>query len=109
MAQPHARPGEIVKLQPLGAALETEKTIAIVKSEEFEAVRLIVRAGSTIPPHKIAGALTLHCLEGRVTLDLAQKSLELSGGDWVYLLGDEVHSLRGLRDSSLLLTIMFRS
>ena len=107
MALQHARPGEIVDLRPLGGQLKEARTAAIVKSEHFEAVRLVVLAGTEIPPHKVPGNIMLHCLEGSISLGLADSSLALSAGEWVYLTGDEIHSLRGIEDSSLLLTILF--
>jgi quercetin dioxygenase-like cupin family protein len=38
---------------------------------------------------------------------LPETSLELSAGQWVYLEGGVPHSLRGIEDTSLLLTILF--
>ena len=49
MALQHAKAGEIVDLRPLGPKLEDAKTSAIIKSEHFEAIRLIVLAGAQIP------------------------------------------------------------
>lgn len=107
MAQHHAKPGEVVDLRPLGPGLVDAKTTALIKEKHFEAIRLIVRAGMEIPPHEVAGNIMLHCLEGRIVLGLARSNLELSAGDWLYLNGDEIHSLKGVQDSSLLLTILF--
>jgi hypothetical protein len=45
MALQHARSGEAVDLSPLGNELRTAKTKALVKSQSFEACRLIVIAG----------------------------------------------------------------
>lgn len=109
MALQHAKPGEIVHLQPLGDKLKEARTTAITKSDSFEAVRLVVRAGSEIPPHKVSGNITLHCLEGRVSLGLTQSIIELNAGDWIYLDGGEAHSVKGIEDSSLLLTILFNN
>lgn len=106
MALKHAEPGEVVDLRPLGSALAAAKTSALVKSDRFEAVRLIVPAGTTIPPHSVQGYLTLQCLEGRVVLGAATE-IELAAGDWVFLERGEEHSVHGIEDSSLLLTIMF--
>ncbi len=103
----HAKPGEVVDLGPLGDKLNNVKTAAIVKSDNFEAVRLVVLAGTEIPPHKVPGAIMLHCLEGRVSLGLANSTVMLSAGEWVYLTGGETHSVKGIQDSSLLLTILF--
>ena len=107
MAQPHAKPGEVVDLRPLGPALRDAKTTALIKENHFEAVRLIVHAGTDIPPHKVAGDIMLHCLEGQVILGLPSGELALAGGEWVYLDRGEEHSVRGVVDSSLLLTILF--
>ena len=107
MAQPHAKPGEVVDLRPLGPALRDAKTTALIKENHFEAVRLIVHAGTDIPPHKVAGDIMLHCLEGEIVLGLGASEVILKGGDWLYLKGGEMHALRGIVDSSLLLTILF--
>ena len=106
MALKHAKPGEVVSLQPLGSALGGAKTSALVKSDRFEAVRLVVPAGTVIPSHKVDGYLTLHCLEGWIVLG-AGKDIELGAGDWIYLERGTAHSVRGVEDSSLLLTILF--
>jgi quercetin dioxygenase-like cupin family protein len=107
MALHHANSGEIVDLSPLGAALRSAHTTALVKSDDFEAVRLVVHAGSGIPSHRVDGKFTLQCLEGRVRLGLASGVLELSAGQWVYFDGGVAHSVEGIEDSSLLLTILF--
>ncbi|MGQ4273542.1 cupin domain-containing protein [Terrihabitans sp. B22-R8] len=106
MALQHANPGDIVSLRPLGSELTAAKTAALVKTEHFEAVRLVVRAGTEIPTHQVPGNITLHCLEGRIAFGLADKILEMSVGDWVYLEGGAPHSLRGIEDATLLLTIL---
>jgi quercetin dioxygenase-like cupin family protein len=109
MAIHHAAPGEVVDLAPSGTNLRDARTTAIVKSEAFEVVRLVVHAGVDIKTHQVDGPITLHCLEGRALLGLPQTKLELSGGQWMYLEGGVPHSIRGLEDTSLLLTILFSS
>jgi quercetin dioxygenase-like cupin family protein len=106
MAVHHAKAGEIVDLRPLGEDLKHAKTTAIVKSEIFEVVRLIVHAGANIPPHQVSGAIMLHCLEGHIVLGLIDTVLEMSAGQWVYLNGGVRHSVKGVEESSLLLTIL---
>lgn len=107
MALKHARAGEPVDLSPLGTGIQEARTEAIVKSRSFEAVRLVVRAGTVIPTHKVPGQITLHCLEGHVEIGLDGSSLKLAAHEWAYLEGGEPHSIRGIEDSSLLLTILF--
>ena len=107
MALRHAEAGEIVDLQPLGSRLGEARTAAIVKTESFEAARLIVRAGVEIARHQVPGPITLHCLEGRVRLGLPASEPELAAGQWLYLEGVVPHSVTGIEDSALLLTILF--
>lgn|SRR5574337_503930 len=107
MAMRHANAGEIVDLRPLGEKLKDARTTAVVKAGAFEVFRLIVRAGAEIDAHEVAGPITLHCLEGRVRIGLDHSSLELEAGQWVYLDGGVRHSVKGVEDSSLLVTILF--
>ncbi|MBN9589036.1 MAG: cupin [Alphaproteobacteria bacterium 64-11] len=108
MAQPHAKPGHIVDLRPLGSQLRGAKTTALIKEKHFEAIRLIVHEGAEIPPHAVSGNIMLHCLEGQVILGLPSGEIILEDGGWIYLNGGDVHSLKGIVDSSLLLTILLR-
>ena len=107
MALNHAKPGEVVDLRPLGSELKETKTAAIIKTEQFEAIRLVVQAGAEIPSHEVAGKMTLHCLEGRVSLAMPHSAIELAAGEWTYLDGGQAHSVKGIEDSSLLLTVIF--
>lgn len=106
MALEHAQPGAVVNLKSPDPSLNSSKSIAIVKRDRFEAVQLIVPSGSSIPVHQVSGYLTLQCLRGRVILDAGEET-ELSEGDWVYLDRNAPHSLSGLEDAVLLLTILF--
>jgi len=107
MALKHAKSGEVVDVRPLGDKLNGAKTSAIIKSEHFEAIRLIVVAGSTIPTHEVAGNVMLHCLEGHVRLGLSDGDIDLKIGEWVFLDRFEDYSISGVEDSSVLMTILF--
>lgn len=109
MALKHAKPGEVANLSPLGSRLAATRTHAIVCTSSFEAVRLIVLAGTELPSHKVPGRIMLHCIEGYARLELTDETIDLRAGDWVYLDGDVPHSLKGIEDASLLLTILFTS
>lgn len=106
MALHHASSGEIVDLGPLGPALRQARTTALVKTDSFEAIRLVLKAGEELPAHTVSREFMLHCIEGRVGIELADASLELTAQKWVYFDGGIAHALRAVEDSSLLLTIM---
>jgi quercetin dioxygenase-like cupin family protein len=105
MAIHHAKSGEVVEL-PLGTGLRTSTTTTLVKTNELEVIRLILPAGKEIPVHQAPGAITVQCLEGRVLFTAHEKSQELDAGKFLYLTPTEPHSLKGVEDSSLLVTIV---
>jgi quercetin dioxygenase-like cupin family protein len=106
MALTHAAPGEKVHLPSLVSLPRDEKTSALVKTGSFEAIHLILRSGSSIPSHAVDGYITLHCLEGTVTVK-ARTRTELQPGDWLYMEPGEKHAFIAVEDCSLLLTIHF--
>jgi|SRR5690606_2324712 quercetin dioxygenase-like cupin family protein len=108
MALRHASSADVVHLVP-GASEKPLKTAAIVKHRHFEAVRLVVNAGTEIPPHQVEGPITLQCVSGHALLGLEEKELELRPGQWTYLEGGVRHWVRGMEDSVLLLTIIFNA
>ncbi len=107
MALRHYGPGQKARLAKPGSTLDETRGTALVKTDRFEAVNLVLRSGSSIPAHAVDGYITLQCLEGRVTLSMERGEIELEPGDWVYLEGGEKHGLEAAEDSSLLLTILF--
>jgi quercetin dioxygenase-like cupin family protein len=104
MALHHAHPAEKIRLASLGAP--AAKTSALVKTDAFEAVQLVLRAGEDIAPHSVPGYATVHCLEGLVLLETTEQ-LRLAAGDWLYLDRGQKHSISAIDDSSLLVTILF--
>lgn len=107
MALHHASPGEVVDLGRLDPDQAEARTRALVKTEAFETARLIVGKGTEIPPHSVAGPVILHCLEGCVRIALPGSAITLAAGQWTHLQGGTEHSLQGLEDSALLMTILF--
>ena len=106
MALIHAKPGEAIPLGSKMADPNGARTAALIKTDRFEAVRLVVPAGAVIPTHKVGGFLTLYCVEGHSRIEL-DSPVDLRPGDWMYLDRDESHAVRGIEDSVLLLTILF--
>jgi quercetin dioxygenase-like cupin family protein len=85
------------------------KTTTLVKTDDLEVIRLVVPAGKEIPTHKAPGPITVQCLEGRVSFTAQGETKELYAGTFTYLKTAEPHSLKGIEDSSLLVTILLRT
>lgn len=105
MAIQHAAPGEIVDVRPLTDRLASTVTRTLIKTEQLEVIRLAVPAGKEIPPHKVAGSITVQCLEGRIEFEAGGQRQAMSAGDLLFLAGGEMHSLTGVEDASVLVTI----
>jgi quercetin dioxygenase-like cupin family protein len=108
MSLEHLKPGEHASIL-LGAKLSTSQTTTLVKTKELEVIRLVLRAGKQIPSHKVAGPITVQCLEGRVEFSAQGKGQELAAGQFLYLNANEPHALSGLTDAAVLVTIVLKS
>ena len=106
MATPHAQPGEAVDVRPLGSALASSQTATLLRAGQVEVRRLVVRAGKEITEHKAKGEIVVHCLEGRVAYTAFGKTQTLEAGTLLYLPTGEPHSVKGVEDASLLLTVL---
>ena len=108
MAITHARPGEVIDIRPLGPTLAQAKTTTLVKTRTLEIIRLVIPSGKDIPEHKAHGEITVQCLEGRVSFTAGNTTQELEAGQLLYLADEESHSLHGIDDASVLVTILLR-
>jgi quercetin dioxygenase-like cupin family protein len=106
MAIRHARPGQIVHLLTSDGTLPTLQSFALFKSDQLELLRLVLPRGKSFPPHSVAGEITLQVLEGRVEIEVAGIPQILGAGQLMHLEGDVEHSLRGIDDASVLITIV---
>ena len=106
MAIPHAKPGEVIDIRPLGSELANARTTVLAKTETLEIIRLVIPSGKDIPEHKARGEITVQCLEGRVAFTVGETTRELEAGQLLYLPSGEPHSLHGMEDSSVLVTIL---
>lgn len=108
MAIHHAAPAEVFEVRPLGSTLRESKTSTLVKTDTLEVIRIVLPAGKQLPPHQVEGEITVQCLEGRMAFDVEGTEHELSQGQMLYLSGGATHALRGIEDSSVLVTILLR-
>lgn len=109
MAIPHAQPGDVIDVRPLGPKLAGARSHALFKSADLEVMRLILQRGEQMPPHAVPGEITLQCIEGRIAFTCEAGERELAAGELVHCAGDEFHGLHAIEDSSLLLTIALKA
>lgn len=104
----HAASGEIIAVRPLGAKLPESPSVALLKAHQLEVMRLVLVAGKSIPEHRVAGEMTMLCVEGRIELRAQGKTQTLQPGDMVYLEGHVPYALHATEHSSLLMTVVLK-
>lgn len=107
MNQGHIKPAEVVNLNTLKGDMDQDASYALVKSSDMEVIRMVMPEGKEIAEHSVKGEMSVQCLKGHVLFSVDGKSEELNKGDWLYLNRDQPHSLSALRNSILLVTILF--
>jgi len=108
MAIPHASAGQPIDVLPLGGQLAGEKTAALFKAQDLEVMRLVLQAGRSLPPHQVAGEITIHCIEGVLDVTIDGRSHVLRAGQLLFLAGGAVHGVTALQDASALVTIALK-
>ena len=101
----HCAPGEVLNLIWLNEQLPKDSTIAIVKTEGMEVIRMFLPQGKKIPAHSVSGEITVQCISGRLTFNVEQEAHELRAADWLFLSANQEHSLHAFEDSVVLVTI----
>ncbi len=109
MAIPHAQPAEAIDVRPLGNRFGAAQTTTLIKTESLEVIRLVLPAGKDVASHKVAGEITLQCLEGKIAFHAGDAHGVLAAGELVFFRGSVEHSLHADVDSSVLLTILLGS
>lgn len=108
MAIQHAVSGEPVSVLPPANAPGDRQTVALFKTNELEVMRVVLPKGKSMPPHKVAGDITVQCLEGSIRFNSDGKDQVLAVGDMLYLAGGVVHSLTAIEDACALVHIVLR-
>ncbi|MES2951244.1 MAG: hypothetical protein V4858_22145 [Pseudomonadota bacterium] len=110
MAIPHAVSGQPVIVLPLANSPGERQTVALFKTNELEVMRVVLPTGKSMPAHKVAGDITVQCLEGSVAVVSEESTTAqiLEAGELMYLNGGVVHSLTGIKDACVLVHIVLR-
>ena len=112
MAIQHAVSGQPVGVMPIANTLGERQAVAIFKTNELEVMRLTKRMDPsrhwTMPAHKVAGDITVQCLDGSIRFVSDDSTQVLVAGEMLYLAGGVPHSLTGIEDALALVHIVLR-
>jgi quercetin dioxygenase-like cupin family protein len=106
MSAGHVGAGEVINLEKLDGRPE-DATLALVKTEHMEVIRMVLPRGKDIMEHSVDGEISVQCIKGTVLFQMENNASELTEGDWLYLEGKQKHALYAKSDAVLLITILF--
>ena len=106
MALHHARPGELVDLGKWPDALDDEQSHTLISNDIVQLSRVILKKGKQLPEHTVPAPVIIQCVSGLLELRTTRATQSIGPGQLVYLLADDPHSIEGLEDSLVLLTIL---
>jgi quercetin dioxygenase-like cupin family protein len=106
MALKHAQVLEVIDIGPLGAALAGTVSRSLLKTDRLQLMRVVLRAGENLPEHRVAGEITIQCIEGVATVRTPSRDCPLHAGELVVLSGGELHSVHAAQDTSLLVSLL---
>jgi len=79
----------------------------LMKTQDMEVIRMVIPKEKDITEHSVDGQISVQCLEGKAEFGVEGEQHVLTSGDWLYLSRNQPHSIRAIRDSILLVTILF--
>ncbi|OON59570.1 hypothetical protein B0920_24715 [Massilia sp. KIM] len=106
MALQRAVSGERIVLQRGDDDIAHFTSVALVKTERMELIRLVVPKERPVPEHRVEGEVTIQCLEGELVVDAHGRATVLKPNEMVYLAGGEPHTIRANKDAVGLMTII---
>ncbi len=106
MALKHLAHGEMAYAGPLGDALPATRTYTLVRTDNLQIFRLVLRAGADLAEHAVPGAMVFHCIEGEVIFRAPGCELRMHAGDLTHAGAATPHSVHAVTDMSALVTVL---
>lgn len=108
MAIPHAQSGQVIDLGASAEQTIETRSHALFKSDDLEVIRLVLAPGRPLPPHRVAGDITVLCLAGRIDVSTDERSHVLGAAQMLFLPGGVRHGVTALEPATALVTIALR-
>lgn len=106
MALNHLAPGALAHAGPLGDALDATRTFTLVRTDDLQIFRLVLRAGSELAEHAVPGAMVFQCVEGEVIFRAPGCELHMHAGDLTHVGAGTPHSVHAVTGMSALVTVL---
>ncbi|TWU48653.1 hypothetical protein Poly51_45540 [Rubripirellula tenax] len=98
------KPGQLLDLHDFGNDAEPKPKL-LLQNDSFKVMRLVLRAGKTIPEHKAMKEITVQTVAGKVEFMTMGETHTMTAGNLIYLEPSELHSLTAIEDAIVLVTM----
>jgi len=78
----------------------------LITSDAVQLSRIVLTKGKELPEHTIDYPVIIQCIKGLIELRTTRATQSIGPGQLVHLIADDPHSIAGLDDSIVLLTIL---
>ncbi|HEU0169536.1 MAG TPA: cupin domain-containing protein [Chloroflexota bacterium] len=92
-----------LRAEPNWQGAHNAKTL--VKRDDLRVVLVALKAAGRMDRHQAPGPITIHCLEGRLRIQVEQRTTELGAGQVLFIDAALPHDVEALDQSAFLLTI----
>ena len=107
MSIPHVKSGQVINLEDRVETIETGHSRALVKTDDFEAMLMLLSNGQALPEHAVTGPFTVQCLRGEARFSINDQPRQLTPGDWLFVDTGLPYAVEAKSDCSLLITVVF--
>jgi quercetin dioxygenase-like cupin family protein len=77
----------------------------LVKYPDFHVVLVLMKANTRLSKHHVDGRFSIHALQGKIWLRMAEELVEVSAGELIALDYGIPHEVEAIEESAFLLTI----
>ena len=98
-----ARELAALRAEPTWQGAHNAKTL--VKRDDLRVVLVALKAAGRMERHQAPGPITIHALEGRLHVQVGQRTTELGAGQVLFVDAALPHDVEALEQSAFLLTI----
>lgn len=106
MALKHAAFLDVIDLRTLHCEHGEAVSVSLMKTAHMQLLQLVLPAGRGLPQHAVAGEITIHCLTGEVEVTSPAGIHQLRENQLMALAAHEPHALQGVRDATVLVTLL---
>jgi quercetin dioxygenase-like cupin family protein len=87
------------------ASVAGHRQVALVRRGPLSLILFAFDPGGHLKEHRTEGEVTIHVLAGRLTVTVADDPVQVGAGELIALAPGQVHSVRALESSAMLLTV----